>query len=292
LQRSTADVHNAAVIEPVAQLDHEHGHDVDPELEAAWRAVLNGDLGQLKYIRAVLGRIPGAPRCKLCLAPLKGPASILLKPFRFGPSKLNRRLCRACFRSIENRPGGAEIELSLMFADVRGSTSLAEKMQPQEFSRLISRFYGTAARVVDEWDGLVDKFVGDEAVALFVPGFAGEDHAARAVGAARSLIHETGNDHPDPWVPLGIGVHTGVAYVGRVGEGDACDFTAVGDAVNTTARLASSAGAGEILVSKAAADASVLDAAGLEARSLALRGKDAMIDALVLAAESRGREAA
>jgi adenylate cyclase len=171
-----------------------------------------------------------------------------------------------------------------MFADVRGSTSLAEKMQPHEFSRLISRFYGTAARVVDEWDGLVDKFVGDEAVALFVPGFAGEDHAARAVAAARSLIHETGNDEDEPWVPLGIGVHTGVAYVGRVGEGDACDFTAVGDAVNTTARLASAAGAGEVLVSKAAADASMLDETGLESRTLALRGKDEMIDALVLAA--------
>lgn len=284
MQRSTADLHNAAVTEPVAEREHDHVHELDPEVEAAWRAVLTGDLGQLKYIRAVLGRIPGAPRCKLCLAPLKGPASILLKPLRFGPSKLNRRLCKACFRSIEKRPGGAEIELSLMFADVRGSTSLAENMPPQEFSRLISRFYGTAARVVDEWDGLVDKFVGDEAVALFVPGFAGEDHAARAVGAARALMHETGNDHADAWVPLGVGVHTGVAYVGRVGEGDACDFTAVGDAVNTTARLASSAGAGEILVSKAAADASMLDVGGLEARTLTLRGKAEMIDALVVAA--------
>ena len=74
-------------------------------------------------------------------------------------------------------------------------------------------------------------------------------------------------------MPIGIGVHTGVAYVGRVGEGDACDFTAVGDAVNTTARLASSAGAGEILVSKAAADASMLDASGLESRTLTLRGQ-------------------
>jgi adenylate cyclase len=284
LRRSIADLHNAAVTEPVAEQDHEHVYDVDPEVEAAWRAVLNGDLGQLKYIRAVFGKIPSGPRCKLCLSPLKAPGSVLLKPFGFGPSKLNRRLCRACFRSIDKRPGGAEVELSLMFADVRGSTSLAEKMQPHEFSRLISRFYGTAARVVDEWDGLVDKFVGDETVALFVPGFAGEDHAARAVQAARALIHETGNDSAEPWVPIGIGVHTGVAYVGRVGEGDACDFTAVGDAVNTTARLASSAGAGEVLVSKAAADASLLDDSGLESRRLTLRGKDEMIDAVVLAA--------
>lgn len=281
------DEHNAGVTEPVAP-EHDHGHDHehahDLRTEEAWRAVLTGDLGSLKYFRAVLGKIPAGPRCKLCAAPLKAPGSVVLKPFGFGPSKLNRRLCRACFRHIDTHPGGAEVEISLLFADVRGSTSIAEKMQPQEFSRLISRFYGTAARVVDEWDGIVDKFVGDEAVALFVPGFAGEQHASRAVEAARSLLRETGNDGSEPWVPIGVGVHTGVAYVGRVGEGDACDFTAVGDAVNTTARLASAAGAGEILVSKAAADASMLDGSALESRTLTLRGKDEMIEALVLAA--------
>jgi len=249
-----------------------------------WRAVLMGDLHQLRYFRAVLGKIPAGPRCKLCAAPLKAPGSVILKPFGFGPSKLNRRLCRACFRSVDKKPGGAEIELSLLFADVRGSTGLAEGMPAHEFSQLISRFYGTAARVVDEWDGIVDKFVGDEVVALFVPGFAGERHAERAVEAARALLEETGNGGDEPWIPVGAGVHTGIAYVGRVGEGDACDFTAVGDAVNTAARLASSAGAGEILVSKAAADASMLDAAGLESRTLTLRGKDEMIETLVLAA--------
>jgi len=258
-----------------------HVHEYDAEESAAWRAVLTGDLGQLRYLRAVLGRIPAGPRCKFCLAPLKAPGSVLLKPLGFGPSKLNRRLCRACFRTIDKRPGGAEIEISLLFADVRGSTGLAERMPPQEFSRLISRFYGVAAKVVDRWDGLVDKFVGDEVVALFVPGFAGEDHAGRAVEAARDLLRETGNDGAEPWAPLGVGVHTGVAFVGRVGEGDACDFTAVGDAVNTTARLASEAAAGEILVSVASAEASGLDASGLERRSLTLRGRDEMIDAFV-----------
>jgi len=261
-----------------------HVHEHDPETEEAWRAVLNGDLGALKVFRSVLGRIPAGPRCKLCLAPLKAPGSVVLRPFGFGPSKLNRRLCRACFRSIEKRPGGAEVELSLLFADVRGSTAIAERMPAQEFSRLISRFYGVAANVVDKWDGIVDKFVGDEVVALFVPGFAGEDHASRAVAAARDLLRETGNDGGEPWAPIGVGVHTGVAFVGRVGEGDACDFTAVGDAVNTAARLASEAGAGEVLVSNAAAAASDLNASGLESRTLTLRGRDEMIDAVVLAA--------
>ena len=101
---------------------------------------------------------------------------------------------------------------------MRGSTALAERIPAQEFSQLISRFYGTAARVVDEWDGIVDKFVGDEVVALFVPGFAGEEHASRAVEAARQLMRETGNDSAEPWIPIGAAVHSGVAYVGRVSE--------------------------------------------------------------------------
>ena len=265
--------------------EHEHVPVDHTEQSEAWHRVLSGDLGQLKYLRAVLGKIPAGPRCKLCAAPLKPPGSVVLRPFGFGPSRLNRRLCRACFRSVDKKPGGAELEISLLFADVRGSTALAEHIPAQEFSQLISRFYGTAARVVDGWDGIVDKFVGDEVVALFVPAFAGDGHAARAIDAARELLRETGNaDGAEPWLPVGAGVHTGIAYVGRVGEGDACDFTAVGDAVNTAARLASSAGAGEILVSSSAAEAAGLDAGGLEARTLELRGRDESVDAVVATA--------
>jgi adenylate cyclase len=254
------------------------------EHSEAWRAILMGEAPGLERTKKLVGWMPSPPRCKLCLAPLKGVGSVFLRPFGFGPSQLNRRLCKACFNGVKEQPGGAEIELSLLFADVRGSTGLAERMSARDFSKLISRFYGTAASVVDEWNGLVDKFVGDEVVALFIPGFAGEEHARRAIEAGRELLRETGNDGSDPWVPVGAGVHTGIAFVGRVGEGDACDFTAVGDAVNTTARLASAAGRGELLVSRAAAETAAFDATGLEARTLELRGRDETVDALVATA--------
>jgi adenylate cyclase len=250
----------------------------------AWRAILMGQARGLERTKKLVGWMPSPPRCKLCLAPLRGVGSLVLRPFGFGPSKLNRRLCNACFNGVKEQPGGAEVELSLLFADVRGSTSLAERMPAHEFSRLISRFYGAAADAVDNRNGLVDKFVGDEVVALFVPGFAGEEHATRAIAAGQDLLRETGNDGPEPWLPVGAGVHTGVAFVGRVGEGDACDFTAVGDAVNTAARLASAAGPGELLVSRAAADAAGFDATGLEARTLELRGRDETVDAVVATA--------
>jgi adenylate cyclase len=279
LPPSTPERENAPV---TASEAHEHEH--DREHEEAWRAVLMGEARGLRTVRKLVGWVPTGPRCKLCSAPLKPPGSVVLRLVGFGPSRLNRRLCRACFRAIEKRPGGAEVELSLLFADVRGSTGLAERMPAHEFSQLISQFYGTAAKVVDGWDGLVDKFVGDEVVALFITGVGGPNHSERALGAARELLRETGNANGEPWVPIGAGVHTGVAFVGTVGEGDACDFTAVGDPVNAAARLASTAAAGEIFVSAAAADAAGLDTTGLERRTLELRGRDETLDAWVAAA--------
>jgi adenylate cyclase len=264
-----------AMTEPAT---HDHAQ------EEGWRKILTGEIPSLIRMRRVLKKIPAEPRCKLCAAPFGYPGKAVLRVFGFGPSRLNRRLCRMCFHSVAKKPGGAEVKISMLFADVRGSTGLAEKISAQEYSKLIARFYGTAAEVVDRWDGIVDKFVGDEVVALFVPGFAGDDHAAKAIGAARDLLVATGNDGDDPWIPVGTGVHTGVAYVGRVGEGDACDFTALGDPVNTTARLASSAGAGEILISRVAADASSLDATGLELRALDLRGRNETVEAFVVGA--------
>jgi adenylate cyclase len=194
---------------------------------------------------------------------------------------LNRRLCKWCIRAVHKHPGGAEVEISVLFVDVRGSTAIAERMQPQEFSQLMARFYGAAAGVIDESDGIVDKFVGDAAVALFIPGFAGSDHAAAAIAAARDLLEQTGNDREDPWIPVGAGVHTGRSFVGSVGEGDARDFTALGDTVNTTARLTGLAAAGEILISADAADAGGLETDGLDRRALKLRGRDQRVDAWV-----------
>jgi adenylate cyclase len=256
-----------------------HGND------EAWRGFLMGEMPGLDRSRRWLRRLPSEPRCKLCNAPFGAPGSWVLRWVGGGPSPFNRRLCRWCIKKFHRHPGGAEIEVSALFADVRGSTGLAERMAPQEYSRLLARFYGTAARIVDGENGILDKFVGDEAVALFIPGLAGPRHAERAVAAGRALLRETGNaDGGAPWVPIGVGVHTGVSYVGTVGEGDANDFTAVGDGVNATARLSALAGPGELLVSEATAAAAGLGTDGLERRELELRGREEPLAAWVLAA--------
>jgi adenylate cyclase len=252
-----------------------------PSVEEMWRQMLTGDYPRLDRMRRMWGALPSPPRCKLCNAPFRGPGGVLMRAIAYGPSSLNRRLCKWCLRAVLKHPGGAEVEISVLFADVRGSTTIAEGMPPEDFSRLMARFYGAAADVIDQWDGIVDKFVGDAAVALFIPGFAGRDHAAGAIAAARGLLEQTGNNGSEPWIPIGAGVHTGTSFVGSVGEGDARDFTALGDTVNTTARLTSLAQPGEILITAEAADASGLDTAGLERRTLELRGRDQSVDAWV-----------
>jgi adenylate cyclase len=196
---------------------------------------------------------------------------------------MNPNYCGICQAWLDRHHGGAEVELTFLFADVRGSTGLAERLSATEFSDLLGRFYEIAARIVIAHEGLVDKFVGDEVVALFAPPFAGPGHARAAVRAAQDLLDETGHGTASgPWLPVGAGVHTGVAFVGSLGEGDVAEFTAIGDAVNTTARLASTAGAGEILVTRAAAEAAGIPFEGAERRHLDVRGRVEPVDVVVL----------
>jgi adenylate cyclase len=197
-------------------------------------------------------------------------------------SRYNPRFCEKC--KVFEHPGGAEVTLSMLFADVRGSTTLAEKMSVRDFSQLINRFYKIATHVLIQTDALVDRLLGDEAIGLYLPGFAGPEHPRKAVEAAQELLKLTGhNDAKGPWLPIGVGVHTGPAYVGVVGsEESTADFTALGDSVNITARLASQAGAGEILISDASYSAAGLDIHGMEHRQLELKGKSESIGVHVL----------
>jgi adenylate cyclase len=169
-------------------------------------------------------------------------------------SDKNPNLCNTCFDFLIEHRGGAEIECSMLFADIRGSTMIAEQMEAREFTALLRRFYHVATEAVFAHDGSIDKFVGDEVVAMFFQLAAGDGHAAQAIAAAEAILRGTGHDDPDgPWLPVGAGVHTGQAWVGAIGDDAHVELTALGDAVNIAARLASVATAGEILVSVDAA---------------------------------------
>jgi len=246
-----------------------------------WRRLL---VDQAPFLRSRRwhARIPSSPRCKLCAAPFSGAGGLVMRFAGHARWAKNPKYCTGCFRMLSINHGGAEVECSLLFADVRGSTTLAESMSPREFNRLIGRFHDTAADVLVDHDGIVDKFVGDEIIGIFVPSRASPQHAARAVDAARTLLSATGvGTSSGPWVPIGIGVNTGVAYVGSIGEGSDTEMTAMGDVVNVTARLSSVAAAGEVLVTSAAAAAAGLPR-DLPRRSLQLKGKSQTTDVVVV----------
>jgi adenylate cyclase len=260
--------------------------------EEEWGAFLGGTHPHLQD-RSPLRFIPSSPRCKLCSAPFGRPGAFVLRRYGYSPWEKNPRICGRCFKGIgatakmcpisKDDPGvnGAEVELTMLFADVRGSSKLARQMPTREFTRLMNRFYSVSKDVLVQADAIIEKFVGDEVVALFLPLMTGPGHARRAVEAAEALLDATGHaDGERPWVPLGAGVHTGVAFVGVVGTGGSSDFTALGDPVNIASHLASQAAAGEILMSDATAAAAAMAHEDLERRHVSLKGHP--LDALVL----------
>jgi adenylate cyclase len=254
--------------------------------EAEFRLILTGQRPGFDRNRRWLERIPSPPRCKLCAAPFAGPGGALLRHVGYRRFAGNPALCENCIRGYSNKAiRGAEIPLTLLFADIRGSTGLGERLTPSEFRAFLEHFYRMGSDVVLHHGGLVDKLVGDEVVALFIGGITGPDrHAAAAIAAGRDLLERVGAADATPMgpIPLGAAVHTGEAYVGIVGSEDAAmDFTALGDAVNTTARLASAAGAGELLISAAAARSAGIRTEGLETRTLHVRGRTDPIDVFV-----------
>jgi adenylate cyclase len=270
--------------EPATDPEQAHDHaEGGGELvsDPMWYTILNDPDAGFAMGRSWFKLIPSSPRCKLCAAPFKGPGAPFMRMLDRGPWEKNPSICGVCFKQLEKGRGGAEIELSMMFADVRGSTGLAESMGPDAFRRLLDRFYREATNVLVAHDAVLDKFVGDEVVALFLPVLNGSDHAADAIDAARDLLRATGHGSDGgPWIPLGVGVHTGTAYVGSIGDA-VTDFTALGDSVNVTARLASAAAQGEILVSSTSAEQAKLDGAH-ETRNLTLRGRTAPLEVRVL----------
>jgi adenylate cyclase len=249
--------------------------------EEYWRDFLTHPDTFMGFGRRMFGHVPTDPRCMLCAAPFKGIGGSAMRLIGKRQSDGNPNICTSCQSVMIKHHGGAEVDATMLFADIRGSTTIAERMSSQEFRALLDRFYTVASEAVFAHGGILDKFVGDEVVAAFAP-LLGMNYSERAVAAARDILKATGHEKPGgPWAPIGAGVHTGRVWFGAVGEGSHTELVAVGDAVNVTARLAALAGAGEILVSAAAAEHAGLDA-DLPRRSLELKGKKHAIEVVSL----------
>jgi adenylate cyclase len=261
------------------ELDGQGGGSRSGDDDARSRLVENRRARRLKRFWRTL---PSPPRCKFCNSPFGPPFGPLLRFVGKGRWPGNPRYCSGCYRWLYTHREGAEIECTLFFADVRGSTTLGEAMRPNDYRTLLDRFYRVATELLIRHEAVVDKFVGDEVVAIFIPALAGQQHARQAIDAGVELLRATGNDGAEPWLPIGIGVNTGVAYVGVVGTAEHVEFTALGDVVNVAARLASAASAGEILITPETAASAAIESATLERRQLELRGKTGPTNVVVL----------
>jgi adenylate cyclase len=209
--------------------------------------------------------LPSDPRCAVCRAPFGGLGGRILRRLGFGPSRKNPRLCAECF---EKAPaGGVEMDVGVLFADVRGFTTLAERTDPRDMTAMLNRFYDAAVAVLCR-HAIIDKLVGDQVMALYLPQLLGDGAVEHMLADARQLLAQAPAD-----LELGVGLDYGPAFVGNVGSGEVKDFTAIGDVVNTAARLQSAAASGEIVASRRVVDAVASDALEGEARSLSLKGK-------------------
>ena len=247
-------------------------------LTGEWRTPFPDELKRwqtfLNFQEKLYSFLPSDPHCHECGIPMAGIGGTALRFMGSAPSSFNPKLCSACEQSARHYEVGAEVELTMIFADVRDSTPLAESKGTMGFKEIIQRFYKETSKVLIEHNAMVNRLMGDQVIALFVPRFAGKDHAKVAVHAAQELLRVTGHEQaPGPWVPVGAGVHTGTAYVGAVGASDGVTEIAVlGSAANMCARLSSKAATGEILISEDSVKAGNLDVAGLENRLLELKG--------------------
>jgi adenylate cyclase len=190
------------------------------------------------------------------------------------PSRKNPNLCQYCFDHLP--AGGIEIDIGVLFADVRGSTTMGEATTPTEFAGRLNRFYSTATDTLVRHDGLIDKLIGDEVMGLFIPGLAGADYRRKTALAAVDLARAVRD------LPVGVAASAGTAFVGNVGSGTVMDFTALGDAVNVAARLQAQAQPGQVVL---ASDLYALVAADHRdpvSCRIDVRGRDQPVDVHIL----------
>ena len=157
------------------------------------------------------------------------------------------------------RLGGINQKVSIMFADIRGFTTLSEKMEPEKVVEILNNYFTHVTDIIFDHGGTLDKYLGDGVMALFgAPLSKGNDaeNAVRASQAIQKLVIELNRDAPErqwPEFGVGIGINSGIVTAGNIGSPRRIDYTVIGDTVNTASRLMSNAPAGKIIISQATA---------------------------------------
>jgi len=176
---------------------------------------------------------------------------------------------------------GERRDLTLLFVDIRGFTAMSEAMAAEDVLAVIQHYLDDISALILKWDGTIDKYVGDEVVALWNAPATQPNHALLALRCAYDLIAQASAlqaklvEHGLPPVSWGIGINTGPAVVGNMGSKDRLQYTALGDTVNTAARFCSAAPAFNILIGWPTFEACTEYIAVDEMPGLQLKGKSA-----------------
>lgn len=161
---------------------------------------------------------------------------------------------------VEIRKGGELRDTTILFTDIRGFTAMSEQQRPQEVVDMLNEYFERMVEIVFRHDGTLDKFVGDEIMALFGAPVSRHDDAYRAVRTALEMLQELKSFNRERValgqveVHVGVGINSGEVVAGYLGSSRALEYTVIGDTVNTGARLCSVAKGGEVLISKATYD--------------------------------------
>ena len=193
--------------------------------------------------------------------PIRGLLSIPFRSIGIKKSQMNPNLCTICetnFTKVKKKKQ-VVIPATILFADLRGYTSLSEKAHGTEVLPMLHNFYDECASAIWERDGIVNKFIGDAVLAIFNFPIMREDHVRQAVLAGMEIqrrftekknLTVTSLGGKDISIGIGVGIHTGNASIGEVGTAYK-DFTIIGPVVNLASRIQGAAGLGEVLVTEA-----------------------------------------
>lgn len=221
------------------------------DADNVWIGIFRDGSHELNQMRKRFLARPAPPRCRLCYAPFAGDGPLQ----GHAPNVRNPRFCNSCDGYINNRPnGGAFVELSLFYADIRGSVALAEGKSGAEISKYKDIFYHAVTRALVDTEGFVLELRGDCVIGAYPPGFCGKDHAAKAIEAAQRVLSDNPRMLDGSRLPIGFGIQTGEMFVHMVtgAEGTIQEILMEGDTTNVAQRLCGQAKAGEVLIGDAA----------------------------------------
>ncbi len=178
--------------------------------------------------------------------------------------------------------GGKRVELTVLFADVRGFTSYSEKQSPEELVAVLNRYLAAGAEAMLDQEGTVDKFLGDGVMAWFNAPIPQPDHTLRAVKAALALRKAVEDLHAElpreAHLAFGIGIHYGEAVLGWIGTEKRLDYTAIGDSVNTAKRIQENTARNQILISSEAYERVRGDVHATVYAPLQVKGKSKIVE--------------